>query len=196
MTLEKEILVMITKDEFEAALGRLKEKTGKAKRRRRLGIDCSDYGRQDISSRIRITDGQVEVMQKIGGWNDETRQELRLEIEDSPEMALNAFKMIRNLLTGDKIETCLIQNESYIFETKEYEVKLTYQTGKKEVYNYEVEVLDHNLDPREVVKKLGLPDKEPVVHTPEFWTKWNEEVNLRADDLSDEELLAIIRKYF
>jgi len=196
MTLEKEILVMIDKEEFEQALVDLTKKLGKPKKKRRLGIDCSDYCRQDIDNRIRITDGQVEIMQKVGDWNDEKRQELRLEVEDSPEMALIAYKIIRNLLTGDKVETCLIQNENYIFKTEEFEIKLTYQTGKKEMYNYEVEVKDHDLDPREVARKIGLPNKESVVHTPEFWSKWNDEVNLRVNDLSNEEFLRIIRKFF
>ena len=196
MTLEKEILVMIDKEEFEQTLIDLTKKFGKAKKRKRLGIDCSDYSRQDIDNRIRITDGQAEIMQKVGGWNDEKRQEIRLEIEDSPEMALWAYKIIRNLLSGNRVETCLVQNENYIFETSGFEIKLTRQTGKKTVYNYEVEVKDHDLDPREVARKLGLPNKKPVVHTPEFWFKWNKEVNLRAGDLSDGELLRIIRKYF
>jgi len=196
MTLEKEILVIINKGEFERTLSSLTQKLGKPKKKKRLGIDCSDYSRQDIDNRIRITDGQVELMQKVGGWNDEKRQELRLEVEDSPEMAVMAYKIIRNLLTGDKVETCLIQNENYIFETKDFEIKLTRQIGKKEVYNYEVEVKDHGLSPREVARKMGLPDKKPVVHTPEFWSRWNGEVNLRIDDLSDDELLGIIRKFF
>jgi len=196
MTLEKEILVMIDKEEFEQVLVDLTKKLGKPRKRKRLGIDCSDYGRQDIDNRIRITDGQVELMQKVGGWNDEKRQELRLEVEDSPEMALRAFKIIQNLLIGDRVETCLIQHENYIFETKDFEIKLTRQTGKKTAYNYEVEVKDHDLDPKKVSKELGLPDKVPVGHTPAFWTKWNDGVNLRANDLSDEELLGIIRKFF
>ena len=55
-------------------------------------------------------------------------------------------------------------------------------------------LFDHSLEPKDLAEKyevqINLPEQ-----TQDFWKKWNEEVNLSAKDMEDNELLKIIKKY-
>lgn len=133
-------------------------------------------------------------MQKKGGWKDDVREEISTPLKSEVTVILSAYKTIRNVLNGDNIETPIIQTDSYLFANDDYEIKMTCQSGKVDVYNYEIEVFDHELDPMNVASELGLPVDSPV-NTPEFWKDWNSKVNLKADDLDYEQLTAIIKKY-
>jgi len=193
-TTETEILSIISEDDFKKLLGKLRKKHGMPKETIRLAIQCTDYTYQDIDTRIRITDGKAEIVQKVGGWDAKSRVELVTPLAPSVDVVLNAYQTIRNLLKGNEIETSIIQLKSFIFEYSDFEIKLTHQFGKKDVYNYEVEVFNGKLTPLEIASKFEMPINTPE-NTPEFWKRWNKTVNLSADRLSDTELRSTIANY-
>lgn len=88
----------------------------------------------------------------------------------------------------------IIQLENRLFKQKDFEVKLTHQFGKRDAYNCEIEVFDHSLEPKDLAEEYGIPINPPE-QTQDFWKKWNEEVNLSAKGMADNELLEIIKKY-
>lgn len=73
-------------------------------------------------------------------------------------------------------------------------LKFTHQTGKKDVYNFEVEVKDLELDPKEIVKNLDLTLDLPGTDA-DYWRRFNSEVNLNAKDMNDEDILGLIESY-
>jgi len=191
---EKEIWSIISKSNYHKILKLLKGKFRTEKYTKRLSMQATDYNRQDLDTRIRITNGKVEIMQKKGEWKGDTRVEISVPLNCSHDDIFYAYKIIRNLLTGSNVETSIIQTENHIFENADYEIKLTHQFGKTDVYNYEIEVFNHAIDPKEIVKEFNIPINSPE-NTPEFWKEWSQKVNLQADLLSDKELLELIKRY-
>ena len=192
--LEKELLSLIDQNEFEEKLKQFSQKFGPYNTNRRLSIQITDYNRQDLDTRIRITNGQTKIMQKIGDWTSDTRQELEVDFVNNAEEILKLYKLTLNLLNSQNVETLIIQMNNYIFENDKFELKLTHQKGKQDKYNYEIEVFDHNDDPYEIANKLGLKLDLPE-NTIEYWKKWNKEVNINIKDLSEDEFLAVVSDY-
>lgn len=194
MAEEKEILTILSKDEYNQVLKILTKKFGNPKIVKRLALQCTDYRWADIDSRIRITNGKAEIMQKVGDWKKVDRTELSVAIQSDSLVIFDMYKVFRNMMRDDQVLTPIIQLENRLFETNDFEVKLTFQFGKTDAYNCEVEVFDNNLEPLDIMEKLSIPVHLPE-HTQDFWKKWNEKVNLDANKLSDTELLEIISKY-
>lgn len=192
--LEKEILSLTTKNFFEKYISRFSQEIGLPRKKKRLAMQVTDYNRNTLDTRIRITNGEPEIMQKKGEWSSESTFEISIPLAKDPEIILNTHKALRNMLESENIETAIMQMESWIFDTERFELKFTYQTGKKDVYNFEIEVKDLNLDPKVIAEELGLKLELPGTDA-EYWKNFNEEVNLRAADLNDEEILEIIKKY-
>ena len=74
------------------------------------------------------------------------------------------------------------------------EIKLSHQFGKGHKYPFEVEALKRNVDLLAIAKNLG--SKPHRKHRgPEFWEKWNKELNLDIQGLSDSDLIKLIKEY-
>lgn len=194
MESEKEIWSRISETDYKRFLDILSTKFDTPKITKRVAIQATDYNRQDLDTRVRITNGKAEIMQKKGGWGDETRVEISTPLDSNPDVIYHAYRTIRNLLPGDNVETSIIQTENTLFQNDKYEIKLTHQSGKTDVYNYEIEVFDHSLNPTDIVKEMNIPIDSPE-STPEFWKEWNSKVNLMADLLTEEEMIELIKKY-
>lgn len=198
MAEEKELLTILAKDEYEQVLTRFKNEFGELKIQKRLSMQSDDYGQTDIDTRIRITNGRVELMQKVGDWKNITQGKSRTEISipllSDADVVAGLYRIIRNLMKGPKIENFVMQFESFIWESEGIEIKLTHQFGKSDAYNCEFEVFDDLHKPEELMREYNVPINLPT-QTEDFWRKWNKKVNLNADELSDEELLEIIKKY-
>jgi len=198
MTEEKELLRILTKDEYGSVLVNLREEFGKPKIQKRLSLQSDDYGQTDIDTRIRITDGKVELMQKIGDWKNITkgksRTEISIPLQSNADTIAGLYRIIRNLMQGSSIENIVMQFKSFIWEKNDYEIKLTHQFGKSDAYNCEVEVFNSSYKPEDLMKKYKIPIHLPT-QTSNFWREWNKKVNLNADELTDEKLLEIIGKY-
>jgi len=198
MTEEKELLTILSEEEHENVLTRLKEKFGEPQTQKRLSLQSDDYGQTDIDTRIRITNGKAELMQKVGDWKNITKGKSRTEISIPLPSDVNTivglYRIIRNLMKGPKIENIIMQFESFIWEAQDFEIKLTHQFGKSDAYNCEVEVLNGSHKPEVLMKELNIPIHLPT-QTEDFWRRWNEKVNLFSDNFPEEELIEVIRKY-
>lgn len=193
MAEEKEILTILSKEEYEKLLARLIKELGKPKLVKRLSLQCTDYNWVDIDTRIRITDGKAEIMQKVGDYRKRIRNEMKIPLVSDAQTIFDMYTIFRNVIEGE-IQVPIMQYENRLFITKDFEIKLTYQFGKEDAYNCEVEILDSDLNPEAVARSFDIP-----IHLPEdtvdFWKKWNERVNLDANKLSEEELLKLIGSY-
>jgi hypothetical protein len=194
MTEEKEILTILSKQEYEDVFMRLQNKFGEPELVKRLSLQSTDYRWADVDTRIRITNGKAEVIQKVGDWKKQNRQEITIPLPADPKIIFDMYKVFMNAMRDEKVLTPIMQYENRLFKGKDFEIKLTYQFGKQDAYNCEIEVFDLTLEPEDLANKYHIPIHLPA-QTQDFWKKWNETVNLSATELSDEELLGIISKY-
>ena len=191
---KKELLTILSKEEYGAVLSRLIKEFGEPEVVKRLSLQSTDYRWADVDTRIRITNGEAELIQKVGDWKKQNRHEIIVPLPSESRIIFNAYKIFMNVMRDKEVLTPIIQLENKLFKTKDFEIKLTYQFGKKPAYNCEVEVFDLDLEPEDLAKKYDIPIHLPT-QTQDFWKKWNEKVNLNADGLTDEKLLEIIKKY-
>lgn len=194
MTEEKELLTILSKEEYEKVHAYLVEKFGDPEIVKRLSLQSTDYRWADVDTRIRITNGKAEIIQKVGDWKKQNRQEITIPLPSDPKIIFDMYKIFMNAMRDEKVLTPIMQYENKLFKTKDFEIKLTHQFGKSDAYNCEIEVFDHALEPDYLAKKYNIPIHLPT-QTQDFWKNWNETVNLSATELSDEELLNIISKY-
>jgi len=194
MTEEKELLTILSKEESDNVLVSLEKEFGEPEIVKRLSLQSTDYRWADVDTRIRITNGKAEIIQKVGDWKKQNRHEITIPLPSDPKMIFDMYKIFMNAMRDEKVLTPIMQYENRLFKTKDFEIKLTYQFGKKDAYNCEIEVFDLNLEPDDLAKKYNIPVHLPA-QTQDFWKKWNETVNLSATELTDKELLSIITKY-
>lgn len=194
MTEEKEILTILTKEEHEDVLARLKKEFGEPEISKRLALQCTNYRWIDIDTRIRIANGKAEIIQKVGNWEDDTRNEITVSLPSDAQVIFDMYTILRNAIRDEEVLTPIIQFENRLFKTSDFEIKLTYQFGKRDAYNCEVEVFDSKLEPKEIAEKFDIPIHLPE-QSPDFWKKWNKTVNLASTELTDTELLKIIKSY-
>jgi len=190
---EIEVTGQLSETEYSAAVARFTKEFGEPKQQRRLALNVTDFDRRDIETRIRITNGHAELMQKIGDWKGDSRNELQADLIEDAQAILKVYSVIRNLLVSDNLQTTVIQFENKIWKTKDFELKLTRQFGKSSVWNFEVELLNHSANIATICKDLRLqPEKEPDA---EYWVEFNKKVNLQIDELGEEKLVRLIESY-
>ncbi len=193
---EEESWGLLTKEQFESFLAEFTKKYGAPVHSKRLSFSFWDHNRNEIDTRIRITDGKSEVMQKVGGIGDQkvrVRTERRISLTSTVEDIFNTYKIFRVLIPGD--DSCFIyQHDNYIFKLPDFEIKLTHQLGKTDKYNFEVEVDTSKQDLNQLLVELDLSDKVTLTNA-EFWDKWNEELNLKDIDLEEDKIKEIIQQY-
>lgn len=194
MVEEKELLTILSEEEYKKVLARLEKELGKPEIVKRLALQCTDYRWSDVDTRIRITNGKAEIIQKLGDWKNYLRDEIVISFPSDPKIIFDMYRIFRNAMKDEKVLTPIMQYENRIFKQKGFEIKLAYQFGKRDAYNCEVEVFDSNLDPSHLARQFDIPIHLPK-HTQDFWEKWNETVNLAANELSGGELLRIIKSY-
>lgn len=73
---EKELLSILTKKEYDRVLVQLTKALGTCDIENRLSLQCTDYRWADVDTRIRLTNGRAEIVQKLGDWKHENRKEL------------------------------------------------------------------------------------------------------------------------
>lgn len=198
MTEEKEILTILSKSEYDNVLSHLKKNLGLPKTQKRLSLQSDNYDQEDIDTRIKITNGKVELIQKVGDWKNITtgksRTEIKVTLQKDAKNILDLYKVLRNLNKDTSVQNIVMQYENYLWKIDNYEIKLTHQFGNSDAFNCEVEVFNNSLNPENLARQYNIPINLPT-QTQDFWREWNERVNLPADKLSDEQLLEIINKY-
>jgi hypothetical protein len=198
MSEEKELLTILSREEHEDVLIRLKKEFGEPKTQKRLSLQSDDYDQEDIDTRIKITNGEVELVQKVGDWKNITKGKSRTEnsisLKKDAKFILVLNKILRNLVKGTNTQNIIMQYENLIWKKADFEIKLTHQFGNGNAYNCEVEVFNNSVKPKDLMKKLDIPIHLPAM-SQDFWREWNKKVNLSADGLSNKELLEVIKKY-
>jgi len=194
MAEEKELLTILSKREYDKALVSFIKEFGAPDVVRRLSLQATDYRSADVDTRIRITNGTAEIIQKLGDWKKGNRHETSVPLPSDPKVIFDLYKIFLNSMKDVGVQSPVMQLENRLFKGEDFEIKLTYQFGKKDAYNCEIEVFDHTLEPESLAKEYNIPIHLPG-QTRGFWKKWNETVNLSARELSDEELIKIIMKY-
>lgn len=191
---ETEIWGELTAQQFQIKLTEFSDKFGKPLLSKRLALQADHFKRHDLDTRIRITDGQTELVQKVGSWEATTRSEIHVKLDLDANGILNLYQLLINQLPLKHRQTNLIQYSNYIFNTSDYEIKLGEQSGKQTVYHYELEAKTSAANLENKRLELGLP--ESLRQSDEaFWTAWNQRVNLNYDDLSKQQLIELIQKY-
>ena len=66
--IEQESWGVLTKQKFEHSLVLFTKQFGRPISSKRLSFSFWDHNRNNIDTRIRITDGHAEIIQKIGKW--------------------------------------------------------------------------------------------------------------------------------
>lgn len=193
---EKESWGVLTKDQFEKFLAEFTRRFGKPTQSKRLSFSFWDHSRNEIDTRIRITDGQPEIMQKLGSWEKQqqwSRSERKVDLKSDVEEIFNTYVIFRVLIPGD--DSCYIyQHDNYVFKQANFEIKVTHQSGKTNKYNFEVEAIGEDIDLNQILKDLGLFGLTTKT-TEQFWNKWNQELNLRDVDLDPQQIKSLIQEY-
>jgi len=194
--MEEEFWGVLTKQQFGSFLKQFTKRFGKPTHSRRLSFSFWDHKRNKLDTRIRITDGKAEIMQKIGGVGDKqlrVRTEKKLTLPSDTKEIFNAYQILRILIPGK--DSCYIyQHNNYLFRQPDFEVKITHQIGKTDKYNFEVEADPKKVDLNKLLKDLGLFSKITLTNA-RFWDKWNEELNLKDTELNSRAILNLIKKY-
>ena len=194
--IEEEIWGILTKEQFGYFLSEFTRRFGNPVKSRRLSFSFWDHTRNQIDIRIRITNGNPEIMLKVGTWEDTdawVRSEQRINLQADSDEVFTAYQILRTLIPGE--DDCYIyQSTSYIFKTLDFEIKLTHQSGKSDKYPFEVEKVTPAVDLNKILIDLNLSDKVTVTDT-EFWDKWNQELNLKDKELNKEQIIDLIKKY-
>ena len=192
--MEEESWGVLTKSQFDHFVKEFTKEFGKPVHSKRLSISFWDHQRNEIDTRIRITDGNAEIMQKIGDIGESKhriRSEQKVNLHSNIEEVFNTYQILRNLIPGN--DSCYIyQYDNYIFKQDNIEIKLTHQIGKSDKFNFEVEADSKRLN--KTLIDFGLEKLVTVTNT-EFWDKWNEELNLNDTDLNEEQIRNLIEKY-
>lgn len=175
---------------------------GEPATKRRLGLMVFDRNNPKVDTRIRITNGSAEIMQKVirseDGLGHSNKEEISVKIPDNTEAVFKSFQAFSNLLKekySEKLIRLLVQTENYIWKLPDYELKLSYQFGKSDYYTYEIEAISKTCDVQKVQTELGL---SPTVNhaSPERKVFRVTQVDLNADEMAEEEIKRVIARYF
>lgn len=196
--IEKEIRGFITKEDFQMQIDKFSKLFGNHKFSKRLSLAIADYSKLDLETKVRITNGKTEVVQKVGDFTAVDREEITIKLENQDaEDILNLFKTYKNFVKDiQNPMLTMIQHENYVFANERIEIKLFRQFGNDEFYAFEVEALvemeDSELE--EFCKDNNL-SVDANYNNLESVQVRNSKVNIDLSDISDEKLLEVIGVY-
>jgi len=82
---EVEIWGIIPAKLFPTIKARITKLLGKPVLKRRLSIEISDWNNKHLDTRIRITDGCCELVQKVGAWDNNQKEEIAIPLASNPK---------------------------------------------------------------------------------------------------------------
>jgi hypothetical protein len=193
---EKEIWGVLTEQTYNEIQTKAIKDFGKGKPKKRLAISYwnPEYNK-DLDTRIRVTNGLAEVVQKFGEWENVeivNLREITIPINNDIETIMNMHIVLDNAHPKAPRQITQFENEVFIFNS--VELKLTKQLGKVTKYTFELELLDNNLDLLKIAQEYSLRDKITQTNVA-FWEKWNKEVNVLSDEISLDGLRKLVEKY-
>lgn len=197
MKKETESWGQLTKNQFDKFLESFTKQFGKPKRKLRLAISFWDPKlNKNLDTRVRITNGKAELIQKYGKWMNRKKRslhELILPLPRNPQRVYIAYKILSNNIQKSFPDKFL-QFENYIYNQPNFELKLTHQFGKSSKYSFEVELKNKRETMKSILNRLGLT-KLVTLTDVAFWNKWDRQVNFTTKDLTDNQIKALIKKY-
>lgn len=163
---------------------------------KRLGIILASYS-TPIDTRLKITNGQAHLVQKIGNGLTEviSRQEIDLKLDLPVAEILKLVRMLQNL--GNTIPgfvSVVQQYDNRIFDLPDCEVKFYHQFGDNSFYGFELELTTEGTDIHQQLAELGL-SLDGINKDEAYWHGYDLKYNLNALELSDPELISLIEKY-
>ncbi|GAB4157166.1 MAG: hypothetical protein Fur003_0820 [Candidatus Dojkabacteria bacterium] len=197
---ETEILGMIEASTFEAKVKEFTGKYGEAKIKKRLSIMLFDRNNPEVDTRIRITNGKPELMQKQKlkqeGINTTTKLELQVELLADTDQIFNLYKSFENVLLPYKTELVklLVQTENYIWKIENIELKLSRQFGRSDFYTFEIELTEDGnsiTQWQEMLNLFAIADLD----SPEYSTYRSDKVDILIESLSEDQFREIISGY-
>lgn len=193
---ETEVRGELTSENFAKLIDKLKESASyKYEFNNRITFCYGDYSNQKLDMRVRITNGQPVIMQKVGNWQDLTRVEIETDIIKDTEHVFKTYKIISNIYASipQSFET-IIQHENHLFTNEKFELKLTKQFGKSNYYIFELEAKSNVVNLQEECKALELTIQDKF-ESEEDRKKRNTLVNLNPKELTEEEIKNLISTY-
>jgi hypothetical protein len=193
--IEKELWGTMPFDKYNTKVELFTKEFGEPRKSKRLALRFGPNERMYINTRIRITDGDAKLMQKVHERDESTADENELDIPNNSDYIINLFKTYKVLLQDfENTHFRLIRFENLIFDTKDYEIKLTHQFGNDEIYSFEVEAKTEDADIKGFCEKYDLiPD--PNANSDEFWVEYNKRVNVDVANWSNDQLREVIEEY-
>jgi hypothetical protein len=196
---EVELLSSISPELFEQKVAQFRTKYGEPSVQKRLGIIIGGHSYSKmIDTRIKITNGQAHIVQKIGRAKNGRRsaEEIDIRLDMNAEELLSFIRLMQGFGKVNPGFISLIQQyDNLLFDTPDAEVKFYKQSNLiNTCYGFEVELTDHKRDLDEVCTELGL-EQDNIVRDKAFWLKYDYDYNIDGLTISDEDLLLLIEKH-
>lgn len=202
---EIEVWSEMSKEIFDIKLHEFTERFGEPQKKKRMAFRFGFNDFYKINTRIRMTNGYPEIMQKTGDVPDAMmRTEIDYPLEKDAQKILDVTNFFKKILMCrfEEIHFFLLQFDNYVWRTQDFEVKISYQLGNEAIYHFEVEMMankgqsaeenEHRL--QTVCDDLGL-EADFSVRDNDFWEAYNKRANIDVRDWSDEQLLEVINSY-
>jgi len=196
--IEKEVRGFIRKKNFKSKINYFTEVSGKPKYSKRLSLALADYEDLSLETKIRITNGSPEIVQKVGDFTAVDREEITITLSQSTSKDLfNLYKTYRNFQRKiNKPMLTIIQHENYVFSNSRVEVKLFRQFGNEEFFAFEVEALtdmeDSELESFCIDNNLQIDIDYNDLNSVQ---ERNNKVNIDPAKISDAELIELLDSY-
>lgn len=191
---EVEIWGIIPAKLFPTIKARITKLLGKPVLKRRLSIEISDWDNKHLDTRIRITDGYCELVQKVGAWNNNKKEEIAIPLQANTDLIYGLVRVLTNYVKEGNPRVNIYQYENLIFDTPLFELKLSKQYGKGIKYNFEIEAHDEAMDLYAVAEDLKL---EPYTKDRDiaFWDKWNKVVSINGLKTGKSQYITLLNQY-
>lgn len=193
---EIEIRGFIAEQDFEAIKESLLKDFQSVFTKKRLSFVTGDYKLRNLETRLRITNGNFDIAQKVGDIGATSRQEHEMRFELTADQILFLFRTAERLAqqSGDHYSV-VMQHENYIFEDDDIEIKIYKQFGIGHFYGFEIESKKGDEGAIGIIaEKYNLSSGDAYDSDIEV-RKRNTEINIPSSEISDERLLELINEY-
>lgn len=196
---ESEITADISKETFNLYLSRFTNQLGEPVLKRRISFMVLERGKA-LDNRVKITNGQARVVQKLRTPPTElgkrVNEENEFDIPNNLESVKNAIDLFVNFYEIYNIEALklVVQHENYLWINSDYELKISRQFGKQDLYVYEIESISDKKTPEEIQEDLQM-NVDYDSFSPERQLLRRENVDIKFEELSENEFDGLINKY-
>jgi hypothetical protein len=197
--IETEITSEINKKSFEKYVNELTSKLGEPKKVKRAAFMITERGK-GLDNRVKITNGNVELVQKfkisIDANGKRIKEEVTISLDNNKESILEAIKLCENFYRANEVKPLrlIVQHENFLWIYKDTEIKLAHQFGKNDYFVYEIEALKDNANIEEIEKELNFkPDAD--LNSEERKLYRIEQVDLNMDEMELNAIVELIDKY-